>query len=161
MECSKSGVLKEWNSKVSGKIVEGKIVDTKIEELISQFWIDIQERNHDSEIITLSHAQDGVEALMDRSLKLVTTLAAYQTINFQDEELTITIERKRGNSAPTYHVSSSAAELTPSSIRAAPSVEHAPTGAMTESQDEGPLDMPLSFAHSVSKLLSEFRSSSN
>ena len=152
-------MLKEWNSKVSGKIVEGKIVDTKIEEIISQFWIDIQERNHDSE--TLSHAQDGVEALMDRSLKLVTTLAAYQTINFQDEELTITIERKRGNSAPTYHVSSSAAELTPSSIRAAPSVEHAPTGAMTESQDEGPLDMPLNFAHSVSKLLSDFRSSSN
>ena len=67
--------------------MEGKIVDTKIEEIISQFWIDIQERNHDSE--TLSHAQDGVEALMDRSLKLVTTLAAYQTINFQDEELTI------------------------------------------------------------------------
>ena len=69
--------------------MEWKIVDKKIKELISQFWIDIQERNHDFEIITLSHAQDGVEALMDRSLKLVTTLAAYQTINFQDEELTI------------------------------------------------------------------------
>ena len=103
----KQAFVKMWSEskkqKKSGK-VSGDDVRKQMERVLSKFWIDVPDRDEESESLKLAMSQDKIVSLVEKSHSIFSVLASHSSLRDEEEELVITVKRKRSGNTPSYKV---------------------------------------------------------
>ena len=103
----KQAFVKMWSEskkqKKSSK-VSGDDVKKQMERVLSKFWIDVPDRDEESESLKLAMSQDKIVSLVEKSHSIFGVLASRPPPRDEEEELIITVKRKRSGNTPSYQV---------------------------------------------------------
>ena len=166
----KLAFLEKWNAtkaETKSSKVSGATVERSIKSLISNRYIDLPERDSEREASLLGKVQDGIVSLVGRAQSIISLVISQHSQFPDEEEILITVKRKRGNSSPYYQISS-----TSLAVQSPPTDEPTdvgPGGLIDGSLDAGSGELSagagehsttglnIDFSESISRFLAEYR----
>lgn len=75
-----------------------------MERLLAKCWVDVSNRDDDSESLKLARSQDKIVSLVEKSHSIISVLVSRSLSREEDEELVITVKRKRSGNTPSCKV---------------------------------------------------------
>lgn len=103
----KQAFVKMWSEskkqRKSGK-VSGDDVRKQMEQVLLKSWIDVPDRDKESESLRLAISQDKIVSLVEKAHNIFGVLASRTSLRDEEEELVITVKRKRSGNTPSYKV---------------------------------------------------------
>lgn len=110
----------------------------------------------------MAQAQDSIVSLAERAGDLLNLMSARHSLTQPEEEILITVKRKRGASQPLYTISSSSLSGVEQQLVSRPmpnSEDGNELGGSGVEEDSHPEDQEMDFSLDVTRFLEDYRNS--
>lgn len=161
----KKAFIEKWNckrnSEKSSKI-SGTEVLNNVRSLLSTYRVELPERVAEQESLLMAQAQDSIVSLAERAGDLLNLMSARHSLTQPEEEILITVKRKRGASQPLYTISSSSLSGVEQQLVSRPmpnSEDGNELGGSGVEEDSHPEDQEMDFSLDVTRFLEDYRNS--
>ena len=150
-----------WNTRreaTKSSKISGNAVREVLNSILAKLWVGLPEREVEKESLATAQAQDSIVSVVDKAKSIFNIMATkHNQEEVGEEEILITVKRKRRNTMPSYQLTLS---FIPALVHVPAKGNEDPAAQCEMSGSDQGSDKLSEISRNVSKFLAEIRSSS-